>query len=45
MRGKRGRPRRKPRALYADRSYDHEVPLAGPDRLGLLDQVRGREPE
>ncbi|WP_171134037.1 IS5 family transposase [Streptomyces sp. Z423-1] len=24
VRGKRGRPRRKPRALYADRGYDHD---------------------
>ncbi len=24
VRGKRGRPWRKPRALYADRGYDHE---------------------
>ncbi|MFD6624384.1 IS5 family transposase [Streptomyces diastaticus] len=25
IRGRRGRPRRKPRALYADRGYDHNV--------------------
>jgi transposase len=25
VRGKRGRPRRKPRRLYADRGYDHDV--------------------
>lgn len=25
VRGKRGRPRRKPRAVYADRGYDHDI--------------------
>lgn len=25
MRGKRGRPRRKPRTLYADRDYDYDI--------------------
>ncbi len=25
VRGKRGRPRRKPRALHADRGYDHDL--------------------
>jgi hypothetical protein len=25
VRGKRGRPRRKPRTLYADRGYDHDI--------------------
>ncbi len=25
VRGKRGRPRRRPRALYADRGYDHDI--------------------
>ena len=25
IRGKRGRPRRRPRHLYADRGYDHEA--------------------
>lgn len=32
VRGKRGRPRRRPDVLLADRGYDHDIP---PSRLGI----------
>ncbi len=42
VRGKRGRPRRKPRALYADRGYDHDSYRRRLRERGIVPKVARR---
>ena len=39
IRGKRGRPRRKPKALYADRAYGNAKTQAGLKQRGIEDHL------
>lgn len=45
VRGQRGRPRRRPKALYADRGYDYDQHRRWPRRRGIRAQIarRGQE--
>ncbi len=42
VRGKRGRPRRKPRVLYADRGYDHDVYRRRLRERGIVPRIARR---
>lgn len=45
MRGKRGRPRRKPRTLYADRGYDHDLYRRRLRERGIVPRIARRGEE
>jgi transposase len=42
VRGKRGRPRRKPRTLYADRGYDHDLYRRRLRERGIVPKIARR---